>query len=181
MFRSFWSKLLRQKESSHWIDLRLLYGSEDSLLKLVLISWPEWYIFKSKYCSVPFLFIGVFCDGRIPVKMLQQGSNFSSSDQKGCKSTISNSHLVPNMADSELNGEESLWSRKWRDFYGNICCTGKKGQVQTLFAATEIPLYILLHLVFTRSGLKYETMELCGLQSYVQNFNRRLRNVFLPF
>lgn len=57
----------------------------------------------------------------------------------------------------------------------------RKGKVQTLFAATEIPLYILLHLVFTRSGLKYETMELCGLQSYVQNFNRRLRNVFLPF
>lgn len=59
--------------------------------------------------------MGTYYDIRIPIKTLQQGSNFCSSGQKGCKSTISNIYLASNKADSELSGEESLWSRKGKD------------------------------------------------------------------
>lgn len=59
--------------------------------------------------------MGTYYDIRIPIKTLQQGSNFCSSSQKGCKSTISNIYLASNKAGSELSGEESLWSRKGKD------------------------------------------------------------------
>lgn len=72
-------------------------------------------------------------------------------------------------------------TEKERLLYRNIFCVGKKWQVYNCFAATETLLNVLFYLLFTKSCPEYEMTELCGLQSYVQNFSRRLRIVSLPF
>lgn len=118
-----------------------------SLLKFLLISWLEWYIFKSKFAlSFSFLW-GLSMTLEYPSKHYSKDPISAVVIKNVCKNTISNIHLAPNMADSKWWGISMVKERE-RLFYGNIFCTGKKGQVQTLCCNRNTIVYFALSCIY---------------------------------